>query len=89
MGEGTDYLAHEYSAMRPGQPYSVTAFTVIRAASKFWLDKRFVPDRPFWTEPAIAMLRRGTYVTDQPFLDQQHRAPRSPGSISCRRADSR
>lgn len=80
MGEGTDYLDHEYSAMRPGQPYSVPVFTVIRTASKFWLDKRFVPDHPFWTEPAVATLRPGTYVTDQPFLDQQYRAPLSPGA---------
>ena len=46
MGEGTDYLDHEFSAMRPSQPFSVPVFTVTWTTSKFWLDKRFVPDHP-------------------------------------------
>ena len=73
MGEGTDFVAHELGALRPGQPYSVPAFTVIKTTSKFWLDRRFVPDHPFWTEPADFTLRPGTYVTDEPFLDRVHR----------------
>jgi hypothetical protein len=76
----TDYVDHEFSAMRPGQPCVVPAFTVIQKTSKFWLDRRFVPEHPFWTEPAIATLRPGTYVTDQPLPNQVHREPLPPGS---------
>ena len=83
-GRGTDNLAHEFSALRPGQPYAVPAFTEISTTSKFWLDRRFVPDHPFWTEPAIATLRQGTYLTDQPFLDQVHRQPLPPGTYRLR-----
>jgi hypothetical protein len=38
-----------------------------------------VPEHPFWTEPPIATLRAGTYLTDQPFLDRVHRQPLLPG----------
>jgi hypothetical protein len=84
IGEGTEYLAHEFSTLRPGQPYTVPAFTTISTTSKFWLDRRFVPDHPFWTEPAIATLRPGTYLTDKPFLDQVHRQPLPPGTYRLR-----
>jgi hypothetical protein len=79
MGEGTDSLAHELGALRPGQPYAVPACTLIASTSKFWLDRRFVPDHPFWSEPADFTLRPGTYLTDHPFLDRVHRQPLPSG----------
>ena len=47
MDEGTSYIAHEFTAMRPGQPYTVPVFAVITTTSKFWLDSRFIPDHPW------------------------------------------
>ncbi len=79
MGEGTEALGHELVGMRPGQPYAVPVFTVINRTSKFWLDRRFVPDHPFWSEPAGFTLNPGTYLTDKPFLDLVHRQPLPPG----------
>jgi hypothetical protein len=70
IAEGTDLIAHELSNLSPGQPYAVPGFTVITSTSKFWLDRRFIPDHPFWSEPQDFTLHPGTYVTDRPFLDR-------------------
>ena len=80
MGIGTDDIQHEFASMRPGQPFSVPVFTVIRTTSKFWLDRRFVPDHPFWQEPPSATLRPGVYITDESFLAQEHRLQLTPGT---------
>jgi hypothetical protein len=35
MADGTDRIAHEMSGLRPGQPYLIPVFTVVRRTSKF------------------------------------------------------
>jgi len=80
MAEGTDFITHESTRLRPGQPYVVPVFTVLSRPSKFWLDRRFVPDHPFYSEPPD--LFPGTYVTDGPFLDRVHRQPLPPGTYN-------
>ncbi len=82
MAEGTDFVAHESGGLRPGQPYAIPTFAVISKTSKFWLDRRFVPDHPFWSEPADFTLQPGTYVTDRPFLNRVHRQQLPSGTYN-------
>jgi hypothetical protein len=84
MGDGTDFIAHELAELRPGQPYNIPVFMEVRETTKFWLDRRFVPDHPFWKEPVIATLSPGVYVADEPFLNQLHRPRLSPGRYRIR-----
>lgn len=82
IGEATESLAHEVKALRPEQQYVIPVFTRLAAASKFWLDRRFVPDHPLSPTPAMPIVPVGTYVTDEAFLFQHHRAALPAGKFT-------
>jgi hypothetical protein len=67
ISRGDNRLRPEWRDLRPGEPCRIPAFVRISAKTPFWLDAQL---RPY--EPQVP-LDIGTYVTDEPFLENQSR----------------
>lgn len=71
-------IMHEHRGLRRGEPCLIPVYTQISQATEFWLDRQIDGVR------ASAALEPEFYVTDEPFLNGQHRSPLPPGSYRVR-----
>lgn len=75
---------HEWSDLRPEEPYLIPVFTTIAAPSSFWLDSHIEKGTSTKLDESPIELRAGTYIVDESFLLRLHRAPMPDGGYRLR-----